>query len=73
MSASQEQDGCRLVPLPADAEQGLWAFLVSQCFEDLFSWQRLAVIFVVEAAEILAGTQGWLWGAGGKGAAEIRV
>lgn len=42
----------------------------SQCFEDLFSWQRLAVIFVVEAAEILAGAQGWLWGAGGKGAAE---
>lgn len=42
----------------------------SQCFEDLFSWQRLAVIFVVEAAEILVGAQGWLWGAGGKGAAE---
>lgn len=27
----------------------------SQCFEDLFLWQRLAVVFVVEAAAILAG------------------
>lgn len=41
----------------------------SQCFEDLFLWQRFAVIFVVEAAEILAGTSDAL-GAGKKGAAE---
>lgn len=41
-----------------------WFF---QCFEDLFLWQRLAVIFVLEAAEILAGMA---LGAGGKGAAE---
>lgn len=32
-------------------------------------WQRLAVIFVVEEAEILAGARGG-FGAGGKGAAE---
>lgn len=36
-----------------------WFF---QCFEDLFLWQRLAVIFVVEAAEILAGARGGFGG-----------
>lgn len=47
-----------------------WFF---QCFEDLFLWQRLAVIFVLEAAEILAGAQGWLWGQVGKELPSIRV
>lgn len=37
-----------------------WFFF--QCFEDLFLWQRLAVIFVLEAAEILAGARGGFGG-----------
>lgn len=53
---SQGQGGCRLVTLPADANT-LGIPVSSSVFEDLFLWQRLAVIFMVEGAEILAGAR----------------